>query len=781
MGLTDLPRQIAGFPEFRRAMLFSIKSKNNTDAWELIKYSLAGWKGKQTDDLGIMLLEMWAYVCDTLCFYDKVIAQEEYIRTALRRPSLRKLVGLLGYLPRPAVGSTAWLTALAEGRLILKIPSGTAFRSTGFNGNPPQVFELEEDKNIHPLTNRFNIKPPVHPFASSVNPSGLLVLPRATLKEDFAYLMIDAQNNYYSQGVWVTKAADYIGTDNKKYKFLSFLQPATIPALYALSNFNLQIPAQTAGLWTLSAGSVASDFQSVVLDTLQRQIKSGQYILLGRNKELRWFRVTSVTEEIRQQSAFETVQFNNVNYKYPGLSTQVSRIWLDASINSFDRKKPGATDWSDADRSFINVYFAFSNCADTTNDPSLWLSPADPIAFTEKAEQPIDNYDPMQFYLTDKNGSAAKVNGRINFSASNLILDMDEGWNPNLVLPVELFGNLIKTTRGETVPNEILGSGDATVINQTYKLKKKPLSYYPAPTVDNDQGVQNELKVYVDNIRRTEVPSFFNRNPEESIYIVRQDDEGESYVTFGDGLRGRRLTSGTDNIVATYRYGAEQATPPATTINQISKPVKGLTSVNNPQGASGGADREGPEGLRTYAPKSILTLGRIVSIQDVEAVAGTVAGIRAVQVEWRWQEEKQAPMIHIWYIGEAGIEETLNKRIRGMADPSLVLQIELASPRITSINIDVQIDEKYVEDKVLANLRTAYTNTSTGLLAPEVLGIGRPVFRSRIFETALDIDGVVAVHNILWNGETLESFAKTPGAGYYFDFENGEILINEST
>ena len=36
-----------------------------------------------------MWLEMWAYVADVLGFYDERIANESYIRTAVRRPSLR--------------------------------------------------------------------------------------------------------------------------------------------------------------------------------------------------------------------------------------------------------------------------------------------------------------------------------------------------------------------------------------------------------------------------------------------------------------------------------------------------------------------------------------------------------------------------------------------------------------------------------------------------------------------------------------------------------------------
>ena len=81
-GLPSLRRQLAGFPEFRVAMLRDIP-----------KYAaLHQWRAREGNDLGIMLLEMWAYVLDVIGFYDERIANESYLRTAVNRSSLRKLV-----------------------------------------------------------------------------------------------------------------------------------------------------------------------------------------------------------------------------------------------------------------------------------------------------------------------------------------------------------------------------------------------------------------------------------------------------------------------------------------------------------------------------------------------------------------------------------------------------------------------------------------------------------------------------------------------------------------
>jgi hypothetical protein len=82
-GLDTIPRQVASFAQFRRAMLAALHHHGE----------LAAWRARDEDDLGVMLLEMWAYVCDVLAFYDEIIAHESYVRTARRRASLRKLVG----------------------------------------------------------------------------------------------------------------------------------------------------------------------------------------------------------------------------------------------------------------------------------------------------------------------------------------------------------------------------------------------------------------------------------------------------------------------------------------------------------------------------------------------------------------------------------------------------------------------------------------------------------------------------------------------------------------
>ena len=305
------------------------------------------------------------------------------------------------------------------------------------------------------------------------------------------------------------------------------------------------------------------------------------------------------------------------------------------------------------------------------------------------------------------------------------------------------------------------------------------MTYLSNPTAENEQGISSTLKLYVNGIEWKEVAYFYGKKPHEQVFIVRQNDEQDSFITFGDGIRGERLPTGVDNVFCTYRFGAGKASPPAGSVTQIGRPVKGLQSVKNPIAASGGADAQTAEGLRVYAPKSALILGRVVSIQDMEAVALAFPNVRTVQTEWGWDGQQQRAVANIWYVGDS--DETATKlltRLKSITDPTTPIQIKRAQPVKIALAIDMDIDPRFVKAKVLAAVRETLMNPKNGKLIPEQLGIGKPLYRSKLFADILAVEGATAINSVFWEGTPLSIFAKTPGSGYYFDFETTGITLN---
>lgn len=814
-GLTVIPRQIATFYEFRRAMLAAIRRYRAVD----------GWSACSDDDFGIMLLEMWAYVADVQSFYDEVVAHEAYLRTARLRPSVRKLTGLLGYVPKPAVASTVSLALLAEGRKAIALPKGLAFRSSAFDNEAPQIFELCSETTIHPLNGRWPLEPPrrctlsITGDASTQSFGQLLMTSGATLKQGDIVLVSVGSSDADTQASTVAGIADTEGDDGGKYKQVDFSPALLLAGGTDPESVGISKTTQTGGLWkatqasgglqvaqvsgiaiseathsiedhiTLNKENVAYEKKAIassqehvapekkdighemavyiygdpvslsgntiVLDGLYRSIKPGQYIILTREQEYRWFKVAENRETMMTISPADTTtvtdsQNNPVTVAVPAVKAPATQLVLDVSVNDGSRRQAGndTGDWTSSDASKITLHYGFTSAGAVTVPAGSTIVPADKLIISGRIEEPVDATAPERFLVQDKNETGLELTGTLDYDTRDVRLDQRENWTVPLTTPVSLYGNIVSASRGETVEAEILGSGDASLSNQSFTLKKSPLTYVSCPTADNELGAVSTLKVYVDGVLWKEVPNFYGTDPRAQVYIVRQNDDGESIVTFGDGRRGARLTTGVDNVVAAYRHGAGKAAPPAGAITQLAKPVKGLSAVKSPVAAKGGDDAEASDSLRSYAPQSALLLGRAVSIADTEAVAAGVPGVRAVTVEWQWNEIKQCPVVQLWYIGDDDIKTDIEQRLRSLTDPSMPIAVDVASPVVYTLLIDVEIDGRYLDDDVLSEVRTALMDKEAGLLSPERIGIGKPLFRSRVFEAVTAVEGVGSIQGI---------------------------------
>ncbi len=797
-GLTTIPRQVATFPEFRRAMLRDIP-----------KYpALADWRARaEGDDFGLMLLEMWAYVSDVLAFYDEAIAHEAYLRTARLRPSLRKLVGLLGYVPRPAVGARVSLAAFAEGRQPLTLPRGTAFRSGAFDGQPPQVFELDTATTIDPLFNRWKLDTNRPPMLGRANPASLLVRPAAALLTGSALLVRVADGSAPDQVRLIAgiRAEPIEGAADARR--LTFASTLSLPADIPLAALTLETPTRRAGLWTVSNAQPAVETIGgglrLILESQHRDLHVGDRVLVSDTNDYLSYTITQVDEVLRQPGPGASIEINGSTFNLPVVTVPVTRLWLDVSLAEAIGSSPRDTgvlpisarraaapaaerrrrapssggQFTDSQRTQLTVHYGLVSAGTPLTAPDPYLRATDPLSVAGPLEAPLNDRGPASLLLEDKNHRGVAAGGDLNFSTGELTLGQETSWQPPLLQPVELYGNVLSASRGETVVGEILGNGDASTPNQSFKLKKKPLTYLTA-TTSAAAGPVSTLQIRVGGVSWGEVPSFFGVGPDAQVFIVRENDDGEAVVTFGDGRRGARLPSGQANVVANYRHGAGAAAPPAGSITQLARPARGLRAIRNPVPATGGADAEAVGALRTYAPRSALLLGRAVSIQDMEAAAAGVPGVRAVRCEWRWNAVRQRPSVQVWYVGPVDLRTTVSGALRLLSDPTTAIDVTQALGLPMHLTLEVEVDPRYRAGNVSAAVRAGLLDRDAGLLAPERIGIGLPIFRSRLFEAVLATPGCLAVRSILWNGLPWLDFALQPGAGRFFDLEAGELVVN---
>ena len=773
-GLTRLTRQTGTFAEFRRAMLHAasvprVTALEDDPLWSSryllerdrnsVRASLDAigqWRGRHPQDFGIMLLEMWAYVCDLTSFYDQVIANEGYVQTASRRASLRKLIAPLGYIPRPAVAALVELAGFAEGRQAVTLPVGTAFRSGAFKGNPPQVFEVSTETTIHPLLNEWSLLP-VRP--RYLEPQPFLLCRPGTVSVKVDDLVV-VRVGFTPQLRRVTQIGDYAGLAGENYVRVSFDSPLSVPSGTLYSTIRLLKPSATASPWTLDVGTERSvDTNRVDLDSINRQIRKDQFVILEGGGLAGVMTVASnldvsrtVRAEIPAPSGSTTIS------AVPAVTATVSRVTFTGGMNS-----TLAGGWPQ-----LYLHYGLVEAGVVTAEAMSEIIETDPLMVRAPIELPRDSSPPGNFQLEDKNNVGLARPGTLNF-ANGVFHALGAPWPEALVTPVKLFGNLVTTSRGETVTGETLGSGDGAIANQNFTLKKSPLTYLPSPSEGTASGLTSTLKVYVDGLQWTEVPSFYRRSEQDEVYIVRENDKSEAIVTFGDGVSGRRLSTGS-KVTANYRFGGGAAMPPPGSITQVAKPVKGLKGVRNPVAAYGGADAEPTDSLQKFAPRSALLLGRAVSLADLEAAAASYSGVRAVAAEWRWSSRLQLPAAHIWYLGNGDLTRLITNRLKNLTQPDTQIQVEPATAATQNLSIQLTVDPRRLEGDVLSAVRIALLDTESGLLPPERLGIGKPLFRSRVFEFLLKIPGVESVTALNLGPHPFNAYGIKPPPGCYFEF-----------
>jgi len=103
------------------------------------------WAVSDPADIGVALLETFAYLGDILSFYTDRMASEGFLGTASQRSSVLQIAAMLGYAPTPSSAATVGLTLTNSSGSTITVAAGTQFASTtNVNGQSTQViFETD--------------------------------------------------------------------------------------------------------------------------------------------------------------------------------------------------------------------------------------------------------------------------------------------------------------------------------------------------------------------------------------------------------------------------------------------------------------------------------------------------------------------------------------------------------------------------------------------------------------------------------------------------------------
>jgi len=310
---------------------------------------------------------------------------------------------------------------------------------------------------------------------------------------------------------------------------------------------------------------------------------------------------------------------------------------------------------------------------------------------------------------------------------------------------VTINANVARATHGETVV-EVLGSGDTGQPFQRFTLRQEPLTYISSGAAS---GAETTFKIWVNDLRWREVPTFYGRKPDDRIYVTRTGDDGKTTVIFGDGKTGARLPSGTENVRAEFRkgIGLSGCLKPGQLSQLMTRPW-GVKAVTNPLVTSGAADRESRAEARRNAPLTVLTLDRIVSLQDYEDFARAFAGIDKAMATWAWVGQKRRVFITVAgaqgaaVTGDSDLYKNLKKAIGQSGDPTIPVSVASYVQCLFRLHAVVQVHPDHIPEKVLAaveqELRECFSFAAREF--------GQPVTLSEVVAVLQDVQGVVAVN-----------------------------------
>ena len=639
-GLTAISYRADDFTGFRRALLTPLDGET----------SLGPWRPAPAD-LGLQMLEWWAYLADILTFYNERIANEAYLGTAQFPDSIAGLVALLGYTPAPGLAATGLVGAIRTSTRpgeALVIPAGMQISSTATPGVPAQTFEaaagtfpgasdvlatLPPDPDL-PVTATGPASVLLAGKVTGAKPGDQLLLAEAgwagnddnwslvtvgtvSPETDPGTGTVNTRVAFTSAAVWGTTPDPTLitarGTDRRArlaaVTEAQALNPglpgaradepaasAGTPARQA-TDYRLMKPVGAASLWNLGSppDPVSTDGTTVNLSAAVRSIQPGELLLFDGGSQAPSVLASVVTIA----DAIATVPFTKATSTTTSGSTSNSTSKSSttpptppskATTSTTTKSKTSTTSTippvvvtqsvltvaSDDPTTLagfsngpgaVAVRYGFRDLGTVIGNPvgtlpSLPATVVIPGSFTVPpgasmalAEDPTG----AGTLVTVAPGPALPgAPATLVIAAASSAPSTPSRFDPPLRAPLRLLFDLVAVSRGSTVTAETLGSGDAAVANQSFTLKKSPLTY-----LASGAGWSSTLQVFVDQIRWSEVPSLYRQPAGAQVYVIQRNPDLSATVRFGDGVNGARLTTGNGNVVATYRYGSGAASPPA--------------------------------------------------------------------------------------------------------------------------------------------------------------------------------------------------------------------------
>lgn len=758
-GQPALAYRIGTHGTFLREMLARLPVEAIPDGANAGARPLAALTTRAADDPAVALLDAWATVADVLTFYQERIANEGFLRTATERRSVLELARAIGYELNPGVAAATFLAFTVEDAPgapeSVVVPQNTRVLSIPKPGHLPQPFESSAEITARAAWNA--LKPQLsQPQAVQRGQTRLYLKGVTTQLQPGDAILIVGDNRVRFGGSerWDFRLLSSVTALPEEGRTLLTLgpglghedpdiDPADNPRVFAF-RLRAALFGHNAPDWRIMPDSIKRAFDPdfnpndrttwgtqwpnfeipddhVDLDAAYPKVLAGSWVILSKPSYVELYRAVRVLTDSRTDF---------------GLTAQVTRIEPDTQehLSWFPLRD--------------TVVYAQSEELALADEPV-----ATPVAGNVIAlDQVVDGLLPGQaIVVTGTPVDGAEPVSEVAFidevaaDAARTTLTLSEPLARQYVrTTVTINANVVRATHGETV-SEVLGSGDGAQTNQRFTLKKPPLTYVAAPTAT---GAVSTLTVRVNGIQWGEVPSLYGLRPDSEQYTIRIDNESRATLIFGDGKTGARLPTGPENVTAVYRSGiGPDGEVDAGSLTLLPARPAGIRSVSNPLPATGAAAPEQLEDARGNAPRTVLTLDRIVSLRDFEHFARAFAGVGKAGAAVLWNGEQR--LVHLTVATASGdpVDPTselylnLKAGIAAAQDPVQKVVVASFEPVAFRLAAKVLPDARHVAADVLAAVDAALR----AAFSFDERAFGQPVTAAEVITVIQNVPGVIAV------------------------------------
>ena len=769
--LNRIQYRIGQYSDFRSAMLSALDKSA----------LLEGWTHRQPDDPGIALIEGAAILCDILTFYQELYANEAWLRTATWPESIVQLVRLTGYRPAPGLGGSGVVAFELNGTQTVTVPAGFPFSAKIAGASSPASFETSASLIAIPTLSRFRLYPPTQFATISTGTTQVAASADAlaeagiTVKPGDRLMLVDAFN-VGSRQIAVVQSIDTV-LDQTVISLAGAWQ-GTAPAAGQLMVFKLgrtfraygsNVPAtrfsvDSSGHLTSSTVDTTILLSDILSSfPLERQVNdlsTGIVMLVdlqlsdGSNNTKNFF--------VAATAASVTSGTDSVGPMQGG----ITRVELQASY-------PSTGAYTTANRRTALCYEVvgqgFAVIGIRQPQPS---GSVNALAFYgDAATYALLDGRTLQFVVVNPDDTAARVEESIVRIDQNVAMDsvgigvyplalqsaLTEFTYDDFPLSqpaVAVLGNVVAMTQGKTQPTVALGNGDARQTFQSFQLPKAPLTWLEDESLTPPRAPQ--VKILVNQVEWTQVDSLYASQPNDQVYILREDTAGNTWVQFGDGITGARLPSGVGNVTATYRTGnAANGSRQSGAKAQANKSLPTLKQLDFYNQATGGTTEEDSAHARVSAPRSVEELGRIVSLADFEAEALAMPGVEKALAEWDTKDGVPLVKLSVLMAQDtpAQLSSVQSAITRANADRGanrFAVKAVDASLEYVYLSLTIGLAPGYQPDPVSAAVNAALgvmpadgsPPLADGLFSLDRRDLGEAEYASRIEGTAQNVEGV---------------------------------------